>query len=119
RHFKHSLSSPSPAVAQLHLVKPEQLSPAIADLASEHAPHATTPKDDHGQPIGLFKANDAEEGWFWREMIGVVSCLDLHNGGDIPNTIAVRFRTIRRADGTRAHCPDRVRISRTSSNSGK
>src|SRR5438552_7596758 len=38
----------------------------------------------------------------------VVSCLEVHNGGDIPNTIAIRFRTIRRANGARTYCLDRV-----------
>jgi hypothetical protein len=43
----------------------------------------------------ILNGSDAEEGCFWREMIGVVSCLEVHNGFDIPNTIAIRFRTIR------------------------
>src|SRR5205807_3841696 len=69
--------------------------------------------------IPILNGSEAEEGWVWQEMIGVVSSLDARNGFDIPNTIAIRLWTIRQADGTRAHCRDRVRISRTSSKSRK
>ena len=60
---------------------------AEADYIVRHRPRDKDLTPANALPI--LNGSDAEEGWFWREMIGVVSSLDLRNGGDIANTIAI------------------------------